>query len=81
MPKPEWKCETCVYWHDDNETHRDETLVSIGQCRRSPPTQGDPIGVWPHTLSIDWCGQWKEIFSPPEEVMDPRVSTAPLKLV
>lgn len=46
-------CETCIYWLDS-------------QCHRYPPirdvtddSREGAYGLWPETLSGDWCGEWK----------------------
>ena len=55
-------CEKCRFWDE---------RAADGFCRRNPPiidpkedleTVGTPdyfTGMWPMTLSDDWCGEWQ----------------------
>ena len=42
------------------------TSQDIGQCRRYPPTQNTETG-WLEVSHFDWCGEWQEKSSTPEE--------------
>jgi hypothetical protein len=52
VPKPEWKCETCLYWFN---------VAPVGECRRKPPEFTESITRWPSAREYDWCGEWKAI--------------------
>lgn len=61
-------CRTCGFWWRDASG---ESGDDWGQCRRMPPTtppiRDDKlvhVGVWPHTVATDWCGEWR----PPGEI-------------
>ncbi|MDZ5648687.1 hypothetical protein [Nitrospirillum sp. BR 11828] len=49
-------CYTCRHWLGGGVRERGPK----GQCRRYPPVVTDraPAGVFPTTLSTDWCGEW-----------------------
>lgn len=56
-------CGTCRFW---KQPPGGDPRAGWGQCRRMPPTVPDVsddklvhVGVWPHTDSTDWCGEWE----------------------
>jgi hypothetical protein len=76
MSEQQWRtCQTCAAWRpmaDDEDKDAAEGGVEgmeAGECRFNPP-QIDPngdqfnadgqFGVWPLTLSTDWCRQHQE---------------------
>lgn len=56
-PQPETpageECAGCRYWRDHG---------NIGDCRRTPPVQGDAVTValFPRTNRDSWCGEWMQ---------------------
>lgn len=67
-------CEYCRFWKpldkDAEDKDMEETMEDgLGRCHRNPPFLdpdfGQPgdigtYGVWPLTLTTDWCGEFKE---------------------
>jgi hypothetical protein len=47
-------CATCCYWIADQTAGK----ISSGNCHRYPPSVSGY--TWPVTLSILWCGEWRE---------------------
>lgn len=52
-------CYSCWFWEGQGIRQRGPK----GICHRYPPmvTPRNPDGVFPTTLSTDWCGEWKRI--------------------
>ena len=50
-------CYFCKFWVGQGIRERGPK----GTCRRYPPvpTVRSPDGVFPITLSTDWCGEWQ----------------------
>ncbi|CAK0770305.1 conserved hypothetical protein [Azospirillaceae bacterium] len=55
-------CYTCRYWIGQGVRERGPK----GSCRRYPPvvTNRHPEGVFPISLSTDWCGEWQRALPP-----------------
>ena len=58
----EQRCETCRFWDTDDGWAGD----GFGYCMRFPPSQTvhqsnceHPVGFWPATMTVDWCGEWQ----------------------
>ncbi|MBM4021556.1 MAG: hypothetical protein FJ284_04800 [Planctomycetes bacterium] len=56
-------CGACRFWR---QGRTDDRGPDWGVCRRMPPSlpavEEDKlvhVGVWPHTSSTDWCGEWQ----------------------
>ncbi|MDE1146560.1 MAG: hypothetical protein PW843_08040 [Azospirillaceae bacterium] len=78
-------CYTCRHWLGGGVRERGPK----GQCRRYPPVVTDraPAGVFPTTMSTDWCGEWlrnagvKPESDPGPDVDDALVDDRPLAAV
>lgn len=62
-------CYTCRFWEGQGIRQRGPK----GVCRRFPPvvTPRNPDGVFPITLTTDWCGEWKRITGLPSSAEEP----------
>lgn len=56
------RCESCLYWAFADDVRKN---MAIGECRIMPPAIDDspglirPRGIWPSTLSHEFCGEWQ----------------------
>ena len=85
------RCETCRFW--EYVGYEEEFDESFGRCRRLPPVFNrdaadhwyknsigqyvNEIGVWPHTVITDWCGEYQPLPPTPE---NPVVVTSTLDM-
>ncbi len=48
-------CGNCTFWISDSELQP----VTLGDCRRFPPTVSEKSEFWPETMSDEWCGEFE----------------------
>lgn len=53
-----WNCRHFIFHPPYGST--------FGLCRRHPPTSTGQTGaiIWPLALTVDWCGEYKEMTDP-----------------
>ena len=53
-------CDTCRHWRKSMAKRFGPVSFDVGSCVRRAPTAGaNASPVWPSTVSVASCGEWK----------------------